>query len=155
MSRFISWIDPRRWNELLEQAGLPSVELEAGRTEEARGHRATAWLERLLERGAALPQAHGAFVVDRHGALLAQAGLEAGELAAVAADLVEVFEARRRRGEGGRQGMAIFSLAGTRRLHLIEAESPAGRFALGVVADRSLNDGELLELQLRLGQALR
>lgn len=161
MTRSISWVDPKRWNELLQEAGLEPVELEGDVEESSDRKRATVWIERLLERAASLLGAETAFVADRHGTLLAEAASEkagaaavTADLAGTAADLIEVLETRRRRGDAPRQGMAIVSLGGARRLHVVEAYSAGERFALGVVAERTLSDRELVDLQLRLGQAL-
>lgn len=162
MTPSISWVDPKRWNELLTKAGLQPVEGWNGEAPEpAPRSKPTVWIERLLERAAGLEGTETAFVVDARGVLLARlatgdapADGTVEELAGSAADLLEVLEARRRRGDAPLQGMAIVSLGGARRLHVVEAYNAHQRFALGVVAERTLTDRELVDLQLRLGQAL-
>lgn len=162
MTSSISWVDPNRWNELLQKAGFEPVESAESETsgEPVQGFRATVWIERLLGRAAGLSGAETAFLVDRDGGLLArteddaEAMQDLHDLVGTAADLIEVLETRRRRGEGPSQGMAIVALGGPRRLHVVEAERGGDRFGLGVVASRTLSDRELVDLRLRLGQAL-
>lgn len=160
MTSSISWIDPKRWNELLRKAGFEPVDSpETAEPDASPEHaRARVWVERLLERAATLNGAEAAFLVDRFGSPLARSataeGPEVEDLASTAADLIEVLEARRRRGDAPQRGMGIVSLGGSRRLHVVEALSGGERFGLGVVADRTLSDRELVDLQLRLGQAL-
>jgi hypothetical protein len=154
MTHRIFWIDAHRWNELLIGVGLEPMEGLEEVEAPAPAAQATHWVERLLVRCLDLPGVSGAFLVDRYGLPLAQAGIEAGGLGGLAADLLEVCAARRRAGAPV-PGMAIFGLAGRDRLHLLAADAPGEGCALALVADRSLTDRELFDLRLRLNQALK
>lgn len=166
MSDWISWIDPAGWNRLLEAAGLDAVEpLDAEGPGSARMPEdgAARRVARVLDRALSLRGGRTAYLVDDAGAVLARMGSEGGGggegdgagLAGSVADLIDVFDARRRRGAGPRIGMAVLSLGGPRRLNLVEAELGGDRrCGLAVVADRSLSDREMVDLQGRLARAL-
>lgn len=151
----ISWIDPVEWARLVEQAGLapggrhepvaepPAPDL-AGRMMEVEG---------LLDRTRDLAGVEGAFVCDAAGTPRVTSETDPRE-EALAVALMSLFATVRGVRGAPAQGMGILSLGGGRRLHLIEAGGEGGRLALGVVARRSLEDRELLDLQVRLGRLL-
>jgi hypothetical protein len=163
VSEWISWIDPDGWNQLLAAAGLDPVEplTEGGEPRTGTGGAPGRRVARVLDRALSLRGAEAAYLVDGAGAVLLRMG--GGEddlsgLAASVADLVDVFDARRRRGAGPKLGMAVLGLGGPRRLNLVEAELGAGgrsgHCGLAVLADRSLSDREMVDLQGRLSRAL-
>lgn len=167
MKRNLSWIDPTRWTSLLDRADLDRPDEPPGegerkapsdsRTAPRRGvgwEPDTARLDALLDHARGLPGVEGAFVCDRHGLALVSSRVEAVELGAVPA-LMAVFEDQRRHLGGPERGMMVLSLGGRRRVHLIEAATPHGRFGLGVMVDRTLPDATLLGLQMELARVVR
>lgn len=167
MNQNLSWIDPARWTSLLDRARLehpdePLEETEGARRSESRAapRRGVGWepapahLDDLLNHARGLPGVEGAFVCDHHGLALASSRIEAVELGTVPA-LMAVFEDQRRHLGGPERGMMVLSLGGRRRVHLIETDTPQGRFGLGVVVDRTLPDATLLGLQMELARTVR
>lgn len=157
--RSLSWIDPARWAELLERARLDPAEDapdEGPATGEARpveGPDPTR-LDALLERSLSEPGVEGAFVCDPAGSALVASRVETLELS-LAPALMGLLAHQRKSCGGPERGMLMVAFGGRRRLHLMETLSRQGRYALGVVADRTLPDTVLLQLQLELGRVVR
>lgn len=156
-NRSLSWIDPARWAQLLERARVGREPFpdrgDRGTPEEQTGPD-PGRLDALLEQVRATEGVEGAFVCDAVGSTLAAGRMETLELSMAPAFMGLLAHQRNTCG-GPERGMLMLAFGGRRRLHLMETVTSRGRFALGLVADRTLPDTVLLRFQLELSRAVQ